>query len=178
LLIEDMSWDMNIALLKNAHIGRIACVGGLQPYVTPFSFAYENNFIYSFGTVGKKIEWMRANPLVCIEVENIVNREEWQTVIVLGRFEELPNVPEFSKAIDKAHGLLAESAVWWEPGFVKTLNKEGERSLKPVWFRVSVLEITGHQGVSDRPVVRPESPLTTARHTVGRYLRAWALALE
>jgi nitroimidazol reductase NimA-like FMN-containing flavoprotein (pyridoxamine 5'-phosphate oxidase superfamily) len=173
-----MSWDMSTALLENSHIGHIACVGGLQPYVTPFCFAYEKNFIYSFATFGRKIEWMRANPLVCIEVESIVNREEWQTVIVLGRFEELPDVPKFSKAIDTAHDLLARSAVWWEPGFAKTLHGEGERPLEPVWFRVSVLEITGHQGIPDKAVVQPESMLAAARHAVGRNLRAWAEALE
>jgi uncharacterized protein len=178
VLIEDMTSDMSIALLKSAHIGHIACTKGLQPYVTPFSFAYEKDFIYGFATVGKKIEWMRANPLVCIEVENIVNREEWQTVIIEGRFEELPDLPEFDKAIDTAHDALAKSAVWWEPGFVKTLHKGSERPLAPVWFRVSVIDITGHRGVPDKAIVQPKSMFTSVRHIVSRYLRAWAIALE
>jgi hypothetical protein len=36
--------------------------------------------LYSFATIGRKVEWMRANPLVCVEVDEIVSRQKWQTV--------------------------------------------------------------------------------------------------
>lgn len=178
MLIKDMTRDRCIDLLKSAHIGHIACTAGLQSYVTPFSFAYGKDFLYCFGTVGKKIQWMRANPLVCVEVENIVSREEWHTLVIQGRYEELPDTPQLAHEIDTAHDLLAKSAVWWEPGYSRTLNAGGERPIEFIWFRVSILEISGHQAIPDKPVVQSVSALMAARRTVSGYLRAWASALE
>ena len=60
----------------------------------PFFFVYDSDFLYSFSTVGQKIEWMRANPLVCVQVDEVVRPEQWVSVIVFGRYEELANTPE------------------------------------------------------------------------------------
>jgi uncharacterized protein len=150
VLIQDMTQEMNLNLLKGSHVGHIACAQGSQPYVTPFSFAYHERFIYSFATVGRKIEWMRANPLVCVEVEKIVSREEWQTVVIFGRFEELPKTPEFFEARLVAHAaLMAKTAIWWEPGYVKTLHQGAERPLQPIYFRILIDQISGHQGIAN-----------------------------
>ena len=90
MLIQDMTREMSEDLLKRTHVGRLGCAQGSQPYVVPISFAYHREFIYSFATIGKKIEWMRANPLVCVEADEIVSRHKWQTVVIFGRFQELP----------------------------------------------------------------------------------------
>jgi nitroimidazol reductase NimA-like FMN-containing flavoprotein (pyridoxamine 5'-phosphate oxidase superfamily) len=42
---------------------------------------------------------------------------------------------------------LAKTAMWWEPGYTKTLHKGEERPLQPIYFRISISEITGHQGL-------------------------------
>jgi nitroimidazol reductase NimA-like FMN-containing flavoprotein (pyridoxamine 5'-phosphate oxidase superfamily) len=39
---------------------------------------YYGHAIYSFATIGKKVDWMRANPVVYVKVE-IVSRKERQT---------------------------------------------------------------------------------------------------
>lgn len=38
---------------------------------------------------GKKIEMMRKNPHVCVQVEDVQNFFQWESVIAWGRFEEL-----------------------------------------------------------------------------------------
>jgi nitroimidazol reductase NimA-like FMN-containing flavoprotein (pyridoxamine 5'-phosphate oxidase superfamily) len=149
MLIQDMTREMSEDLLKRTHVGRLGCAQGSQPYVVPISFAYYREFLYSFATVGQKIEWMRANPLVCVEVDEIISRQEWQTVVIFGRYQELPDKPEFSRTRMVAHDLLAKTAMWWEPGYTKTLHEGEERPLQPIYFRISISEITGHQG---RPV--------------------------
>ena len=151
MLIQDMTSEMNIQLLKSTHIGRIACARGSQPYVTPFSFAYHEEALYSFATVGRKVEWMRTNPLVCIQVDKIVSAQEWQSVVVFGRYQELPETPGLHDARVRAHDLLAQTAEWWEPGYVKTLHQGVERPLQLLYFRVFVDTITGHQGGPDAP---------------------------
>lgn len=35
------------------------------------------------------------DPLVCVEVDEVVSPEEWASVIVFGRYEELPDSPEY-----------------------------------------------------------------------------------
>jgi nitroimidazol reductase NimA-like FMN-containing flavoprotein (pyridoxamine 5'-phosphate oxidase superfamily) len=63
MLIQEMTFEMSMDLLKYAHVGRIACVKNFQPYITPFSFTLYDGVIYSFTTIGKKVTWMRSNPL-------------------------------------------------------------------------------------------------------------------
>ena len=149
MLIQEMSRDSSISLLKSSNIGRIACAQGAQPYVTPFSFAYHSDFVYSFATLGRKIEWMRANPLVCIEVDSILSRAEWQSVIVFGRYQELPATPEFIDAQRLAHDLLARIADWWDPGYARTISGGQERALVPIYFRIATAELSGHRATPD-----------------------------
>ena len=149
--IEDMTHRMSIDLIDECHVGRIACAQDGQPYVTPFSYAYSENYIYSFATIGRKIEWMRENPRVCVEVEKIVSLREWRTVVILGHFEELKETTEFWAVRQLAHELLAKKAMWWEPGYVKTLHDGAERPLTPVYFRILIDEITGHQAFAKDP---------------------------
>jgi nitroimidazol reductase NimA-like FMN-containing flavoprotein (pyridoxamine 5'-phosphate oxidase superfamily) len=148
MLIQDMTREMSVDLLKRTHVCRLACAQGLQPYVIPISFAFHGEFIYSFSTVGKKIEWMRANPLVCVEVDEIISRYEWQTVVIFGGYQELPDTSEFSGLRVAAHDLLAKTAKWWEPGYVKTLHQGEARLLEPIYFRILISKIFGHQGLS------------------------------
>ena len=93
---------------------------------------------------------MRANPLVCMEAEKIVSRQEWQTVVIFGRYQELTKTPEFNKAQVLAHDLLAMAGPWWEPGYVKTLHDGVARPLQPVYFRILIDEISGHQCIPSR----------------------------
>ncbi len=143
--IQDMTHESMIHLLQNVHVGRIACVRESQPYITPLNFAYSGNRLYSFATAGKRISWMRANPLVCVEVESIESRHRWKTVIVLGRYEELPNTTEYMEQQVLAYDLLSKAANWWEPGFVKTWHQGVVRPLETVYFRINITELTGHE---------------------------------
>jgi uncharacterized protein len=147
MLIQEMTREMSVDLLKRTRVGRLGCAQGSQPYVVPISFAYHREFIYSFATVGKKIEWMRVNPLVCVEADEIVSRHEWQTVVIFGRYQELPDMPDFHRTRMVAHELLSKTAMWWEPGYAKTLYKGEERPLQPIYFRISISKISGHQGL-------------------------------
>jgi nitroimidazol reductase NimA-like FMN-containing flavoprotein (pyridoxamine 5'-phosphate oxidase superfamily) len=142
-----MTREASIDLLKRINIGRLGCARDLQAYIVPFSFSYHEDFIYSFATIGKKIEWMRENPLVCVEADDIISRQEWQSVVIFGRYQELSNTPELAQSRVIAHDLLARNAEWWEPGYIKTLHEGKERRLDPLYFRISIGEISGHQAL-------------------------------
>jgi uncharacterized protein len=56
VLIQELTRETSLDLLARMRLGRLACAQGTQPYVVPFYFAYDNDCLYSFSTVGQKIE--------------------------------------------------------------------------------------------------------------------------
>src|SRR5262249_7283634 len=76
--------------------------------------------LYGFTTPGQKVEWMRANPLVCVEVDEVTAPDQWVSVIAFGRYEELPQTTRREDGrLDewlRAYQALKTQAVWWEPG--------------------------------------------------------------
>ncbi len=145
MIITEMTRQEIRELLERATIGRLACVKDDQPYVVPLSFVYNGVYLYSFTTAGQKIDYMRLNPRVCVEFDEISSTNKWQSVIVIGRFEELTKDPDYIDARNKAHALLNRNAEWWQPGYVKTVIKEHERPLEPVYFRIAITETSGHK---------------------------------
>jgi uncharacterized protein len=163
VLIQELTKEDNLKLLAHMRLGRLACSQGAQPYVVPFYFAYADNYLYSFATVGQKIEWMRANPLVCVEMDEVVTSEEWVSIIISGRYQELPDMPEWKAARELAYGLLQQKANWWEPGYTKTIVHGTERPLVPVYFRIQILRVTGHHSAADSTLVADANSSTIDR---------------
>jgi uncharacterized protein len=158
VLIQELSRQASLDLLARTRLGRLACTQGAQPYVVPFYFAYDDHSLYSFATVGQKIEWMRANPLVCVEADEVVSPQQWVSVIVFGRYEELPDTPEWQSGRAFAHKLLQQTAVWWEPAYVKTIHRGAQRPLVPVFYRIHIVQITGHRATPEA-VATPDTRL-------------------
>lgn len=147
--VKNLKRDECYDVLRKARLGRLACALDGQPYIVPVSFAYDDGeFIYSFATVGQKIDWMRKNPKVCIEVEDIVDKQNWTTLVIFGRYEELVDDPEFEDERTHARDLLAKSATWWQPAyFVGAERKDIEEV--PVFYRIRVERITGHHSFNE-----------------------------
>jgi len=149
MLIQEISPDDSLKFLTRLHVGRRACVQDLQPYIVPFNFACDGNHLYSFSTVGQGINWMRANSLVCVQADEVKSPEEWVSLVILGRYEELPDSAEWKELRDLAFRLLQERAMWWEPGYAKTVIQGVERPLVPVYFRIEIVEISGRRATND-----------------------------
>ncbi|MBO0697575.1 MAG: hypothetical protein J2P46_04210 [Zavarzinella sp.] len=66
-----------------------------QPYVARICYAYQRapdgDYLYGFTTVGQKVEWMRANPRVCVDWDEVARHDRWVSIIAFGRYEELPD---------------------------------------------------------------------------------------
>jgi hypothetical protein len=92
---------------------------------------------------------MRENPLVCVEFDELVSPQNWATVIIEGKYQELPKTPEFENARGYAYELLQRRPVWWEPAYVKTTLQGNARSIEPVYFRILIEKISGHRGMPD-----------------------------
>jgi hypothetical protein len=75
--------------------------------------------LYSFSTVGQKIHWMRDNPKVCVEIDEVVDRFTWTSVVLSGLYEELRDREDAARAKARALKLLQECAEWWLPGIAR-----------------------------------------------------------
>ena len=158
MLIESMTRRASIDLLARTSLGRLACAHDGQPYITPFSFAYDDNHLYAFSTLGQKVAWMRANPRVCVEADELFTRQDWATVIVIGRYEEFTDTPEDEDRRIHAYKLLQRNPVWWEPGYARTVSAGIERPINgTMYFRIHIDQISGHRGVPDTVAGHPSS---------------------
>jgi nitroimidazol reductase NimA-like FMN-containing flavoprotein (pyridoxamine 5'-phosphate oxidase superfamily) len=122
MVVHEMTEKECRALLARAAMGRLGCSLDNQPYVVPVYLAYEPDYIYVFSTFGQKVEWMRANPKVCIEIDEITNESQWASVVANGRFQEL-NEPRYAAERAHARELLEKRYQWW-------LNALAERRMK------------------------------------------------
>lgn len=150
--------------LQSASVGRLACARDNQPYVVPIHFAFHDDYIYGFTTIGQKVEWMRSNPLVCFEMDQVTSDSRWISIVVFGRYEELPDTPEHEGARVQAHRLLGKRAMWWEPAYMSQEHRDQPHSLKPIFYRIHIRKMTGHRATLDNWQGRAAVPAATAEH--------------
>jgi nitroimidazol reductase NimA-like FMN-containing flavoprotein (pyridoxamine 5'-phosphate oxidase superfamily) len=145
MLVHKMTDAECRSVVARAQYGRLACVSGEQPYIVPVAIYLDPDepFLYGFSTLGQKVRWMRANPRVCVEVEEIVSRKEWATVIVFGRYQELPRSGPGAGIRQRAAQLLGKQAEWWLPGAAKLASDE-EHAV-PVLYRIRIGRMTGRR---------------------------------
>ena len=150
MVIENMQRSECAELLARNRLGHLACARGGHPYVVPFSYAFDDRWLYGMATEGQKIEWLRDNPNACVEVEEVTGPAHWATVIVQGVFEELlDNSSELREARLHAYALLKQDAGWWEPAYGGGRTDCGED--EPIHFRISLDDVTGRRAQSSSP---------------------------
>ncbi|MGA2237368.1 MAG: pyridoxamine 5'-phosphate oxidase family protein [Terriglobales bacterium] len=148
MVINEMTEKECRDILVRTSIGRLGCSQDNQPYVVPIFLAYEPDYCYVLSTFGQKIEWMRANPKVCIEIDEIANESDWVSVILNGHYEELPE-PQYIDERAHARKLLEERYLWWQNALGERQLKLGDALITPMFFRVHIDSMTGLRAVSE-----------------------------
>lgn len=162
MLIHEMTKTECSELLRHASLVRLACVHDNQPYIVPMYIAYYERYIYGFTTLGQKVEWMRSNPLVCVEADEITNNDEWKSVVVLGRYEELPDKPDFETEQELAYDLLRERhSNWWQPGLVSIPHRDPR---DPLYYRIRIEHVTGRCAKRDAAEISASIPSATKKN--------------
>jgi nitroimidazol reductase NimA-like FMN-containing flavoprotein (pyridoxamine 5'-phosphate oxidase superfamily) len=149
MLIHDLTPTECREILSRTNLARLACSHADQPYVVPVSFAYDRNTdcLFSFSMVGRKVEWMRENPKVCVEVEDVADRFHWTTVVILGRYDEVVDSEEHRAVRQRALDMFERRAEWWLPGAAKLTVREQHAV---VVYRILIERITGRRAARDR----------------------------
>ena|SRR5215204_3527482 len=150
MLIHELTPTECADVLQSTSLGRLACAREDQPYVVPvhFSFDAERNCLYGFSTVGQKIRWMRDNPMVCVEVENVEEKNRWRTVVIFGRYQEIHDAPGEADARQRAEGLFRQRPDWWLPAAAKVGSRERHAV---VVYRIQIDRMTGRRAGQETP---------------------------
>jgi uncharacterized protein len=135
-------------LLKRVSIGRLGCSLDDQPYVVPVGFSYEPDYIYIFSTLGKKIKWMRQNPKVCLQADEIGNRSNWLSVIVTGTYLEL-HEPQYTAQLEHALEQLGQYSEWWRNPLAQRREQTSDLSIETVFFRIDIGSMSGVRTVPE-----------------------------
>lgn len=146
MVIEEMTEGDCRAILAGTNLARLACARNNQPYVVPIRVDLDGDFLYGYATLGQKIEWMRQNPLVCLEIDELTTSEQWTSVVVFGHYEELPHAFGYEDSRRVAERLFQRHPVWWEPASVPV----GTHELRaPIVFRIRIDRMTGRRAAPD-----------------------------
>jgi len=89
--MTDLAANAITRILKDNYTGYLGFISQHIPHILPITYYYDesNNSIISYSTGGYKIDAMRENSTVSLQIEEVVSNYNWQSVLVFGTFEEL-----------------------------------------------------------------------------------------
>lgn len=149
MLITKMRTRECREFLVRVGFGRLACASNDRPYIVPIYFSYDVDRLYCFSTVGQKILWMRENPLVCVEADEIRAHDDWESVIVLGRYVEIGHSIEDAKAREHVRSLLRKRPLWWQSGYPINQARRRPKTAIPVYYCILIEQMSGMRASPD-----------------------------
>lgn len=90
MFVRVMSREECQGVAAAGDLARLACCRDDQPYIVPITYAQSGNRLYCFSMPGQKIDWMRSNPKVSLQIAEFASNRQWKSVVVTGRYQELP----------------------------------------------------------------------------------------
>ena len=100
IAVEEMSNGQIKEVLMRVGYGHLGMSRGIHPYVVPIHFAYDDPHIYIYTTEGKKTGILKANPEICLQVEEVKSDQDWSSVMVTGEAVKLKNKNEREHALE------------------------------------------------------------------------------
>ena len=87
--VQEMS-DIEIDnVLERVGYGSSVCSRDDRPYIVPINYAYDKFNVYIYTTDGMKSDIINANPQVCLQVEEVVDKTDWRSVVINGEAEQI-----------------------------------------------------------------------------------------
>ncbi|MDX6479798.1 MAG: uncharacterized protein QOG85_308 [Gaiellaceae bacterium] len=91
LRVRELTPDEIEEFLLGQRIARLGCHARGETYVVPVIYAYGDGAMVTVTQEGRKVEMLRENSRVCVEVDeyDADGRGSWRSVIAYGNAEEL-----------------------------------------------------------------------------------------
>ena len=77
MFVREMSREKCQAVVAAGDLARLACCRGGQPYIVPITYAHSGKAFYFFSMPGQKIDWMRSNPKVSLQISEFASNRRW-----------------------------------------------------------------------------------------------------
>ncbi len=149
---RNLDQQEGVELLSNNYIGHLGYISKSYPYVVPITYYYDDatHTITSYSSEGHKIAAMRKTPLVSLCVDEITSVADWQSVLVLGRFEELSNIDAKHMLRQFSEGVKAiiERSPEKNARFISDFSARISRDKASLVFRIKIEDITGKKRIS------------------------------
>lgn len=141
--VQEMANSEIEDVLSRVGYGHLACARSDRPYIVPIHYAYDKPDIYIYTTDGLKTEIMSTNPHVCLQVEEVVDNEDWRSVVVNGDAEQITSRKEREDVINiirsRNPALTPAISIRWMDNWIRE-NVE-------VIFRIKPYAMTGRSTV-------------------------------
>jgi nitroimidazol reductase NimA-like FMN-containing flavoprotein (pyridoxamine 5'-phosphate oxidase superfamily) len=135
---REMSREECLALLQRQRVGRLAYSFKDRVDVQPIAYVWDVDTLFLRTGPGVKLETLRRNPWVALEVDEVRGLFEWESVVVKGTVYFLRAAgTEFDQATFQ-RGLRALRRI--EPRFGTAEDPFGDRTMM---FRIHVDAMTG-----------------------------------
>jgi nitroimidazol reductase NimA-like FMN-containing flavoprotein (pyridoxamine 5'-phosphate oxidase superfamily) len=136
-MIQDLTGLEIDQILRRQRIGRVGSTSVGHVEITPIIYGYDGSSIFGHSRFGRKIQYMRGNPEVCFEVEEVVDPASWQVVVLRGTYLELSDPQERDVAMRL---ILAQAGGGPESSAVQ-VNRGDEL----VIYRIAVTDRSGRR---------------------------------
>jgi nitroimidazol reductase NimA-like FMN-containing flavoprotein (pyridoxamine 5'-phosphate oxidase superfamily) len=150
MLIRELTPQDCREIIRSTQVARLACAHNDQPYVVPVSYSFDaaRDCLYCFSAVGQKILWMRDNPKVCVQFEEIHDKDHWATVLVFGRYEELRDSESDRDTRERALALFQTRDEWWLPGAAHPKARDRHAVIV---YRIQIERVSGRRASRQSP---------------------------
>jgi len=146
-MIKDLEITECLEVLGDHFIGRLAFLSGENPYIVPVTYFHDvqEKSILSYSAEGHKLKAMRRHELVAFQVDDIESIQNWRSVQVHGRFEELTGstakkyLRRFSEGVQET---IARSK-GEHPKFIQDFSARLQNGNIPVVYRIHITDIKG-----------------------------------
>jgi nitroimidazol reductase NimA-like FMN-containing flavoprotein (pyridoxamine 5'-phosphate oxidase superfamily) len=124
-------------LLRRSRIARLGCIADGEPYVVPVNYVFDGESALVHSLPGRKTTAMRANPRVCLQVDEVEDELRWKSVLAFGNYEEISNREERSRAMNRLLACFPQLTP------VESLIANDAGTPAPIVFRICIDKVTG-----------------------------------
>ena len=136
-MISRLTAEQSYALLRGGRVAHLGVVERGEPYVIPVNYAFDGEYIYLHTLPGRKVDAMRADPRVCVEVDEVRDDFCWKSVVAFGQAEEIKGAAARAQALSLLLSLFPHLTP------VESLMAGDAAAPAPLAFRIRVERVTG-----------------------------------
>jgi nitroimidazol reductase NimA-like FMN-containing flavoprotein (pyridoxamine 5'-phosphate oxidase superfamily) len=145
--INNMDMEECMALLGNKYIGCLAYIFEGTPHINPITYFHdaEEKSILSYSSPGHKIKAMERYGEVAFQIDEINSIQNWRSVLVKGRFEQLKGstvrkyMHKFAEGVQRA----IQKKEGETPHFIKDFSSRLQNRELPIVYRLHITDIVG-----------------------------------